>query len=322
MNYYFAPMEGYTGYIYRNAHNKYFNTIDKYFAPFISANSTGKFKSRALHDILPEHNEGLIMIPQILTNNSQDFIHTSKRIHSLGYTQINLNLGCPSGTVVAKNRGSGFLAKTKELDDFLHEIFSQSLTEISVKTRLGKNSAEEFYELIEIFNKYPIKELTIHPRTQRDFYKNTPNLKVFKDGLKLSKNAICYNGDIFTTEDYNDFISNFPNVSSVMLGRGLLVNPALTQDIKNNIKLDKYLLKDFHDTIYSGYKRILYGDINVLHKMKALWFYMICVFSENKKYGKKIKKSTRLSDYDNAVSSLFKDQTILDHYEDNLIFKA
>jgi len=313
MNFYFAPMEGLTGYIYRNAHNSFFNKIDKYFSPFIVANQSNSFKARELNDILPENNQGLVLIPQLLTNNAKDFIHTSKKIKQLGYNEINLNLGCPSGTVVSKNKGSGFLSKTEELNVFFEEVFSQATTKISVKTRIGKDQPEEFYNLIEIFNKYPIEELIIHPRTQKDFYKNKPNLKIFKDALILSKNPVCYNGDIFTVKDYKEFSTDFHSVETLMIGRGLLANPGLISDIENNTKLEKKLLKDFHDKIYEDYKEILFGDRNVLFKMKELWFYMMPMFSDNAKYAKKIRKSERLYDYDEAVLSLFREQDILEN---------
>ena len=313
MNFYFAPMEGLTGYIYRNAHNAFFNNIDKYFSPFIPANQSEKFKTREINDILPENNQGLVLVPQLLTNNAKDFIHTSKKIKLLGYNEINLNLGCPSRTVVSKDKGSGFLSKKAELDVFLEEIFSQAVTKISIKTRLGKDQPEEFYDLIQIFNKYPIEELIIHPRIQKDFYKNKPNLKIFKEALILSKNPICYNGDIFTVNDYKEFSADFPSVATIMFGRGLVGNPGLISNITNNIKLDKKLLKDFHDKIYEDYKKILFGDRNILFKMKELWFYMIPMFSDNAKYAKKIKKAERLYDYDEAVSSLFIEQDILEN---------
>lgn len=311
MNFYFAPMEGLTGYIYRNAHNTFFNNIDKYFAPFIVANQGESFKARELNDILPENNQGIVLIPQLLTNNSKDFIHTSKKIKQLGYNEINLNLGCPSGTVVSKNKGAGFLSKREELDLFLEDIFSEAITKISVKTRIGKDDPEEFYELIKIFNKYPIEELIIHPRIQKDFYKNKPNLSIFKEALISSKNPVCYNGDIFTVRDYEEFSVSFPEVDTLMLGRGLITNPALVGIIKNNTKADKALIKNFHDKIYEDYKRILFGEKNALFKMKELWIYMIQNFSDNAKYAKRIKKSQTLRDYDEAVSSLFREQDVL-----------
>lgn len=312
MKFYYAPMEGLTGYIYRNAHNAFFGGgIDKYFSPFLVANQSNSFKTKELNDILPEHNEGICMVPQILTNNAADFIHTAKKIKQLGYEEINLNLGCPSGTVVSKGRGSGFLAKKEELDAFLYEIFSNAVTRLSVKTRLGKDAHEEFYDLIEIFNKYEMEELIIHPRIQKEFYKNKPNLEVYQDAFKTSRNPVCYNGDIFTVSDYRDFTAEFPETERIMMGRGLLADPALVGGITSGVKLEKKILKEFHDRIYEGYKEVLFGDRNVLFKMKELWFYMGPMFTNNEKYAKKIRKSERLYDYDDAVSSLFRDQELI-----------
>jgi len=315
MNFYFAPLEGVTGYVYRNAHHAFFPNMDKYFSPFISANQSERFTTRELNDILPENNPGIVLIPQLLTNNAKDFIHTSNKLKILGYDEINLNLGCPSGTVVAKNRGSGFLLKTDELDAFLDEIFSRSVTKISVKTRIGKNDPEEFSELIEIFNKYPMEELIIHPRIQKDFYKNTPNMKVFAEALAASRNPVCYNGDLFTVTDYEDFTKGFPHVDTVMIGRGLITNPGLISDITNNIKLDKKLLREFHDRVYADYKKVLSGEKNVLYKMKELWIYMIRMFADNEKYFRKIKKADGLAEYDAAVSGLFREKEVLESRE-------
>lgn len=319
MKFYFAPMEGLTGYIYRNAHHCFFGQqITKYFAPFIVANQSESFKTKEINDLLPEHNEGLRLIPQLLTNNAGDFIQTSKRIHALGYDEINLNLGCPSGTVVAKYRGSGFLAKREQLDYFLEEIFSHNMTKISVKTRIGKDDPEEFYELIEIFNKYPMEELIIHPRIQQDYYKNKPNLGIFRDAISLSKNPVVYNGDICTVRDYEDFCVEFPQVDTMMLGRGLIANPGLIDEITNGRKIDKVILRAFHDSIYEGYKQVLYGDRNVLFRMKEIWFYMLPLFTDNAKYGKQIKKAERCHDYEVAVEGLFRDQELVTKHEGSL----
>lgn len=323
MKFCFAPMEGISGYLYRNAHNTYFNKkkrITKYFAPFIVANQSESFKTKELNDINPENNQGLILIPQLLTNNATDFIHTSKKIERMGYTEINLNLGCPSGTVVSKNRGSGFLSKKEELDAFLDEIYKNSITKISIKTRIGKDDPEEFYDLIEIFNQYPIEELIIHPRIQKDFYKNKPNMKIFHDAMQLSKNPVCYNGDIFTADDYKIFTTEYPKVNTVMVGRGILANPALVNEIIDNEKLDKNVLKDFHDRIYDDYKKVMFGERNVLFKMKELWFYLSPMFSNYEKYAKKIKKSEKLCDYEAAVANLFIEQDILENGKYNINF--
>ena len=311
MKFYLAPMEGITGHIYRNSYEKYFHNIDKYFTPFIVPNQSVSLKTKELKDLLPQNNKGLNIVPQILTNDAEGFILTANKLKQLGYEEINLNLGCPAGTVVSKKRGSGFLAYPEELDKFLDEIYKIDNMKISIKTRLGKERADEFYKLIEIYNKYPLEELIIHPRTREDFYGNTPNLEVFKDALKLSKHSICYNGDIFTLNSYNKIINEFPKVNKVMLGRGILANPVLIGEIKNNEFANKEIIKMFHDEIFENYTILLNEDKNAMYRMKELWGYMSHIFTNNKKYYKKIKKAQKAIDYKNAVNSLFIEQDII-----------
>ena len=311
MKFYLAPMEGITGHIYRNSYEKYFHNIDKYFTPFIVPNQSVSLKTKELKDLLPQNNKGLNIVPQILTNNAEGFILTANKLKQLGYEEINLNLGCPAGTVVSKKRGSGFLAYPEELDKFLDEIYKIDNMKISIKTRLGKERADEFYKLIEIYNKYPLEELIIHPRTREDFYGNTPNLEVFKDALKLSKHSICYNGDIFTLNSYNKIINEFPEVNKVMLGRGILANPGLIGEIKNNEFANKEIIKMFHDEIFENYTILLNEDKNAMYRMNELWGYMSHIFTNNKKYYKKIKKAQKAIDYKNAVNSLFIEQDII-----------
>lgn len=311
MKYYFAPLEGISGYIYRNAYEKFFtNNIDKYFTPFIVPNQSKSLKTKEFRDVLPENNNGLNIIPQILTNNSEGFIATCKKLKQLGYDEVNLNLGCPSGTVVSKFRGSGFLGKREELDNFLDEIFKIQDMKISIKTRLGVDSADEFYEIMKIYDKYPMEELIIHPRTRQDFYGNKPNMEMFKDALKSSKNTICYNGDIFSVKDYEKFIEECPSVDRIMIGRGSLANPGLINEIKGKGVVDKNILKEFHDEVCMGYKEILSGDINVLFRMKELWSYMIGMFEDGEKVAKKIKKERMLSEYNVIISRLFAEYNI------------
>ena len=311
MKFYLAPMEGITGHIYRNSYEKYFHNIDKYFTPFIVPNQSVSLKTKELKDLLPQNNKGLNIVPQILTNDAEGFILTANKLKQLGYEEINLNLGGPAGTVVSKKRGSGFLAYPEELDKFLDEIYKIDNMKISIKTRLGKERADEFYKLIEIYNKYPLEELIIHPRTREDFYGNTPNLEVFKDALKLSKHSICYNGDIFTLNSYNKIINEFPEVNKVMLGRGILANPGLIGEIKNNEFANKEIIKMFHDEIFENYTILLNEDKNAMYRMKELWGYMSHIFTNNKKYYKKIKKAQKAIDYKNAVNSLFIEQDII-----------
>lgn len=318
MELYFAPLEGISGYIYRNAHHEYFPHMSKYFTPFISPNQNRALAPKEERDIHPDNNKKLYIVPQILTNNAEYFIRTAKELEEkYGYREVNLNLGCPSGTVAAKGKGAGFLAKKVELDAFLQEIFEKVNGNISIKTRIGKDSPDEFYELIEIFNKYPIYELIIHPRIQTDYYKNKPDRQVFAEAVRMSKNRLCYNGDIFTRKDYEDFCLNFPDIGNVMLGRGLLANPALAEEIMEAGKEDtsgrlpdKRLIRAFHDRLYADYKEQLSGETPVLFKMKELWFYMIHIFSDYEKYQKRIKKATRLCDYEEIIRCLFDEQAI------------
>ena len=313
MKFYLAPLEGITGFIYRNAYEKTFHNIDKYFIPFIVPNQHKKFKTKELKDIMPEHNEGMYVVPQILTKSAEQFIDTAMQLKNLGYDEINLNLGCPSGTVVSKGKGSGFLAFRDELDKFLEEIFTQVKDmKISIKTRLGKDEPEEFYELIKIFNKYPLEELIIHARTQKDFYKNKPNLKVYRDAMALSTNKLCYNGDIFNAADYERFIKEFPDVDTIMLARGVISNPALLSEIKGEINLTKELLINFLDDILENYMIDMRNDERiVLFKMKEIWSYMIWQFSDHKKHFIKIRKSQTLKEYKEAVASLFAEQKLV-----------
>ena len=305
MKYYLAPLEGITTYVYRNAYHKYFHQMDKYFTPFIVPHKDKRFNTRELKELSPEHNEGLHVVPQLLTNNAEDFLKTAVDIVAMGYKEINLNLGCPSKTVVTKRKGSGFLEYPDELDKFLYEIYEKANFRISIKTRIGKDSPDEFYRLLEIYNKYPIEELTIHPRIQTDYYKNTPNLDKYELAYKESENKLCYNGDIHSKETYEAFLERFPNTDAIMLGRGVIHNPGLVDAFADGKALSKDTLYAFHNDILEEYIQISSGDRNVLFKMKELWFYMIELFEDADKIAKKIKKTERLKEYEGIVQTLF-----------------
>lgn len=310
MKLYQAPLEGITGHVFRRALSGCFGSVDKYFIPFIKPNQRGHLSSRERQDVLPENNGGMEAVPQILTSSAEDFIRTAYKLQKYGYREMNLNLGCPSKTVITKGRGSGFLAFPEQLDHFLEEIFEKTNAEISIKTRIGKDSPEEFDRLLEIFNQYPVKELIIHPRIQLDFYKNTPNWEAFRKACEVSKNPLCYNGDIFSAEDYRQFTDAFPEVEKVMLGRGLLKNPGLAREIQKGIALDKETLYRFHNQLYGEYREVLPGARTILFKMKELWGYLAPVFTNYEKYAKKIKKAEKLQVYEEAVEALFTEQEI------------
>lgn len=277
MKYYLAPMEGLTGYIYRNAYHACYHAMDKYFTPFLSPKANSNLSFRELNDILPEHNQGMYIVPQILTNQAGDFIRTAKELQEYGYSEINLNLGCPSGTVVSKHKGAGFLGQPDSLDRFLDEVcgkMDEMGMELSVKTRLGLISPDEFTGLLEIYNRYPLKELILHPRVRTDYYKNTPNMPAFRGGFDGSRAPVSVPGS-------PEFVP-------------------------------KETLKRFHQMIYEGYRQIMSGDRNVLFKMKELWACMIQIFSDNGKYIKRIKKSQRLEEYETAAAAVFRDLDILE----------
>ncbi len=307
MKFYLAPMEGITGYIYRNAYHRYFLPMDKYFSPFLVPNRNRSLKSRELEDVSPEHNRGLPLVPQILTNCPEDFIWAAKKLGELGYGEVNLNLGCPSGTVVSKGRGAGFLADPEGLLRFLDAVFSKCQNEISVKTRLGMENPEEFEGLMAIYNRFPIKELIVHPRVREDYYKNTPNTEAFSLALEGGRAPVCYNGDIFSREAFLNIQTLFPGLNAVMLGRGVIGDPALLEKIKGKelpAAERKERFQMFHDAVYEGYQEIMSGPRNTLFKMKELWTYMDGLFEGGERYKKKIRKAERFDSYEEAVKTL------------------
>lgn len=314
MHIYFAPLEGITTYPYRNLHHKYFGGVEKYFTPFLAPGPEQGMSVKEMRDVLPENNAGVLVVPQILTNRAGDFLLASKKLSEMGYREINLNLGCPSGTVTAKKKGSGFLLYPDDLDRFFDEVFSDAAVRngeflVSVKTRIGKNEVEEWPELMQVYNRYPIHELTVHPRIQKEFYKGTPHLEVFTDILKESRNPVVYNGDLFTVEKVKEFREKFPTVGTVMIGRGLIRNPALAEMIlQEETELEADILpriREFHDALFEHYRETMSGDRNLLFRMKDLWSYMLAEVPDSEKLAKKIRKSQHVPEYLAAVEEVF-----------------
>ena len=306
VKYYMAPLESVTTWIYRQAHAKIYGRLDKYFIPFLEPHEKRDFKTRELQEILPEHNENIYAVPQILTNRSEGFIKLAKALKDWGYEEVNLNLGCPSKTVVTKGKGSGFLAKPEELERFLTEIFDALSGEvkISVKTRIGKENPEEFPALLELFNKYPMEELIIHPRVQKDGYGNVPRLELYELAEKQSVNPLCYNGDLYTQEQIRDFTERFPGTERLMFGRGLLRDPGLLYNEEKDPKETFEKFWAFHDLVYEGYQERNMGDRNVLFKMKELWSYQVYQFSEPERLFKTFKKVQDCNEYEQMIRNL------------------
>ena len=303
MYYDLAPMEGITTYIYRSTFEKYYGGIDRYYTPFLASMH---LSSREKNEVLPEHNEGITLIPQILSNRTDEFLEITKTLQDFGYDTVNLNLGCPSGTVVSKHRGSGFLAVPDELDAFLAEIFDKCPLNISVKTRLGISDESEWEEILKIYEKYPISELIIHTRLQKDFYKLPTRPHTFAAARKLGI-PLCYNGDITSPEAQQAALTADPHIDRFMLGRGIIGDPELIESLSGGTPArDKDRLQSFLTDICDRYlAEMSGGERNTLYKLKEIWVYLGELFTNADKYVKKIKKANRLTEYESAMLALF-----------------
>lgn len=310
--FYLAPMEEVTGYVYRNVYHAMFGDMDRYFTPFIAPTKKKILKTRERKEVAPENNQGMNVVPQILTNDTEQFLDTCNMLIGLGYYEVNLNLGCPAATVVSKKKGSGFLDDIGRLDQFFETVFEEiaALPEerkcrVSVKTRIGMEFPEEFEDIMEVYNRYPFSEIIIHPRLQKDYYQNHPNLDVFGEALKQSAHPVCYNGDIFTKEDYDTFCGRFPTVERVMLGRGVVTNPGLVREIRTGQTITITELEEYHDRLYAGYREAMDSEKDALFKMKEVWSYLGKMFPESEKELKKVRKANRPEEYQEAVRRVF-----------------
>lgn len=315
MNLYFAPMEGITGAIYRRTARKYFPEVDMYYAPFVQPNQKRVFVPKEERDILPENNVGVPLVPQVLTCSADGFIRAGVALENYGYKEINLNLGCPSGTVVSKGKGAGMLEDAEKLDAFFEEVFAHDWNaQISIKTRLGLNEDSNFSEIVSVYQKYPFCELIIHPRYRTDFYKGEPRFEEFERALFMYRESnphgtrICFNGNVFTKKDYESLVEAYgaAGMDNIMIGRGLLANPALVREIKGGLPLQKEELFEFHNALFEVYAGLNFGEKNTLFKMKELWNYWGPLFADADRELKKVRKADRFSDYLPAVDMLFR----------------
>lgn len=303
MQFYLAPMEGITGYVVRNAFAHHFPYIDTYFTPFIPA--AKKMSKKIKRDLAEENNKGIDLVPQLIGNDADEFLMMAQQLEDLGFTSVNLNFGCPSGTVVSKKKGAGFLQEPAALDALLDTVVSQSPLPVSVKTRIGMDEEREWEDLCAIYAKYPLKELIIHPRLQKDYYSGTPRLKAFSHAVDTISVPLCYNGDICTVEDYKKITKHFPSVEHVMIGRGLLADPGLVGEIKGKPPADRKKLRAFHDEILEGCLSTFRAEKDVVFHLKELWFYLTRSFPERDKYLKLIRKCQSLPEYKLIVQQIF-----------------
>lgn len=306
MELYFAPLEGITGAEFRRAHHTYFGGVDKYYAPFISPTCDHLFTPKEKRNLLPEHNAGIPLVPQLLTKNPDDFTWAADELFAMGYDEVNLNLGCPSGTVVAKGKGSGMLKDPEYLNEFLYQIYRKASGKISLKTRLGLTDPEEFHRILTIFSRYPVPLLIIHPRVRMDYYKVPIRMEYFEQALADYQGALCFNGGLTTAGGVADFANRYPGVDRVMIGQGLLANPALGLQVKGAGTLERDKLRGFHDELYHGYLENFKSERNTVFHMKELWLFLQRSFDGGEKLFKQIKKAQDSTHYESAVEEIFR----------------
>ena len=307
----FAPMEGITGYPFRNTFHTFFPEVNRYYTPFLSANESFVFTGRERRDVEPSNNPSIDLIPQIITSNAEMFVFAIEEMTKRGYREVNLNLGCPYRTVVAKGKGSGMLRDPNQLDDFFESCFQMIRQKelhvaLSIKTRIGIRSAEEFPRLISVFNHYSFKNIIVHPRLQHDFYKNSVNMDAFHALQSESRSPVSYNGDLNSVADLEYLLAQEPSLPEVMLGRGLLRNPALLREFLGGPRANTNELKEYVAALYNAYDAEMDGDVrNILFKMKEFWSYLSQGFSGGERAMKEIRKAQTKEEYRSAVRNLF-----------------
>jgi len=293
MQYYFAPMEGLTDHIFREIHHRYFPGIHRYYTPFLSPTVHRKLTPKEAREIPPADSMPYKLIPQLLTKNPEDFLWMANQCADLGYDEINLNLGCPSGTVTAKGKGSGMLRDTDALDAFLYTVCKTSPIPVSVKTRIGFESPGEFPALMEIYNRYPIRELTVHPRVRSAFYNGSVDHSAFADAVKTAKMPLCFNGNICSLRQANAIADRYPGVDAVMVGRGLIGDPGMMTPGGTTAAG----IFAFTTELMEAYTEAYGSARNAMFRMKENWRYLHRRFDGSEKLYKKLRKTTDLTQY-------------------------
>ncbi len=305
-------MQSFTDFRFRNAFFKLFGGIDKCYAPYIGLTNQREIKNNQKKDILIENNPFMLVIPQLMVNNLDDFMLVADYVQSLGYDEINWNMGCPYPMVAKRNLGAGMLNDPEGVDRLLNQVFSKSSIKVGLKMRMGYESTEDIIKLLPIINQYPITELIIHARFAKQLYKPSVDLDRFEECLSISNIPLTYNGDINSVEDFRSLKQRFPSVTKWMIGRGLVMDPFLAQMIKeDNLDYPKNrweIFEEFHDTLYNDYASVLQGDRQVILKMLSFWEYFSTQFSNPNKVYKRIKKAKNIAAFEEAVKVNFSEK--------------
>ena len=300
MRYYFAPMEGLTDSIYRRLHHKYFPGVDRYYMPFLSPTIHRQLTHKEDRELPLADSVPFAAVPQVLTKVPEDFLWAAEVCRDRGYDEVNLNIGCPSGTVVSKGKGSGMLRDAAALDKFLEAVFAASSLPISVKTRLGLEKSEEFPAILEVLNRYPIKELTIHPRVRKQFYDGAVDMEMFDYAVRNSVNPLCYNGDILSLEQAAVLQETYPQIQSVMIGRGLIADPGMLSG-----GTDKAALEGFMNELMAVYEVEFGGSRNAIFRLKENWGFLHNRFEDCDKLWKRLRKTTDAAEFKSISAEIF-----------------
>ncbi|WP_170830189.1 tRNA dihydrouridine synthase [Williamwhitmania taraxaci] len=311
--FYLAPLQGFTEYPFRKAMLAA-GTIPSFFvAPFVDAHEYARGKARRLKDILPENNEGISLIPQLLGSNPDELAVLMAWYRELGYSNVSFNLGCPYPMVALKGSGSGLIGKPEVVRAILDKLFTTFPDiQLSVKTRLGYLDSSEIETLIPVLNQFPLAEVVVHPRIGKQLYKGDADLDAFAKVLPTIKAPVCYNGDILSVTDYQERSKRFPTVTRWMIGRAALQNPLIFNDIAGGIEsdLDEKLsaMHKLHDALFQHYVASLSGNSHLIKKMAPFWEYFSLPFPERRKAYKKVVKATTADHYRNATNEFFAKQ--------------
>jgi tRNA-dihydrouridine synthase len=305
-----SPLQGFTDFRFRNAFHHYFGGIDTFYSPYIKLNGKLVIKGSYERDILPENNTTLEVIPQIITNDAEEFLFVVKYVQQLGYKELNWNLGCPYPMVAKCGMGSGLISNTSQIEHILKRVHTETDIIVSMKMRMGYENSTEILDVFPILEQYPIKNIAIHARIGKQLYKGGVDLDSFQKCLDTSKQKIYYNGDITSVEKFRLMQERFPSIDHWMIGRGLIADPFLPSMIKNNTteypKNKLEIFEAFHDTIYQEYDAYLSGPTPIRMKMLGFWEYFSESFSNPQKTFKKIKKAGNSKNYEIAVKEIFK----------------
>lgn len=303
----FAPLQGYTEAAYRNFHSSIFGGIDSYYTPFVRIEK-GEFRKKEWREVAPDANSVPHLIPQLIASAPDEMRQITDWLVEKGYQEIDINLGCPFPLIAKKHKGSGILPYPNEVKALLETIQHYPDIRFSAKMRLGWEDEKECIALLPLLNELPLTHLTMHPRVGKQQYKGDVNMEAFTAFYEQCTLPLIYNGDIETTEDIERIASDYPTLSGIMIGRGLLANPALAIEYRTGAPLSHSEMmektKELHHCMYEHYTNKLEGgEAQVLSKLKAFWEYLLP--DADKKAKKAIHKSTRLSAYEEAVRKIF-----------------